>query len=245
MQALIDNGKYKVTEVLYSAEGYSACLCTDVMVNGGRPVIVNTYSGREYINELLPLFYAVSSKGMKDFIELITSDGSISAVFSYYRGTSFSEYYTLKRGEKRGFEESMQIAENLLRRSLELDLMDDRIAFCALDEHSIALEPSAHLVEFNFRILPLAEPEPDFRGKRLGRLLGRMFPAGKELPDEIEQFVSELCGGKYPSCTSAYSRWREISEAARETHAGYESESYIKYLIRRLKRKKNSSKKQD
>lgn len=242
MQALIANGRYKVTEVLHSAGGYDACLCTDVMVNTGKTVIVNTYSAKEYIRELLPLFFAINQKGMSDFIELITADGSISAVFDYHKGTPFAEYYPCKKGETRDFEQSMTIAENLLMRSLELDLADDRIAFCALNEQNIVLDTVTGTARFNFRVHPETAPEPMFRGRLLGELLGKMFPKGRYLPAELEQFIDELCSGKYPTCSAAFSRWREISEAAKKTHAEYEKESFVKYLSRKIKQKKKPGK---
>ena len=238
MQALIDNGRYKITEVLYSAGGYDVCLCTDVMVNTGKSVIVNTYSAKEHIREMLPMFFAINQKGMHDFIEIITADGSISAVFNYHKGITFSEYYTGKKGENKNFEQSMLIAENLLMRALELDLMDDRIAFNVLDEQNITLDTMTNTVGFNFRVLPGVVPEPMFRSKGLGRLMGKIFPKDRYLPAEIEQFTEDLCSGKYPTCTAAYSHWREISEAARATHADYEKESLVKYLSRKAKQKK-------
>ena len=245
MQALIDNGRYKVTEVLYSTDGYDVCLCTDVMDNTGKSVIVNTYSSREHIAELLPMFFAINQNGMRDFIELITANGSVSAIFEYHKGLSFAEYYLQmeKKGAKRDFEESMRIAENLFMRALELDLADDRIAFCALNEQSITIDPAAKTVDFNFRVLPKTVPEPMFRGKRLGMLLEKIFPVGRYLPEEIERFTTELCDGKYPTCSAVYARWREISETARETYAAYKNEPFTKYLSRKVKQKKQEKKK--
>lgn len=243
MQALIDNGRYKVTEVLCSEGGYDVCLCTDVMVNTGKSVIVNTYKAKEYISELLPVFYEVNRNGMSDFVELITAGGSVSAVFLYHKGVPFGEYYPPQKSKKRpvrDFEECMQIAEKLLMRALELDLADDRIAFCALDEQSITMDINTKSVGFNLRVFPKTAPEPSFRGRRLGELLERIFPKNRYLPTEIENFVSELRGGKYPTCTAAYSHWREIAEQARKTRAEYEKESFIKYLSRKARQKKRA-----
>lgn len=241
MQALIDNGRYKVTEVLYSDEGFDVCLCTDVMVNTGKTVVISTYKDKRYIHELLPVFYEVKNNGMIDFEGLITADGSVSAVFEYHKGISFSEYYPLKKGKKRvarNFGECMEIAEKLLLRTLELDLADDRIAFCVLDEHNIIIDINTKSVGFNIRILPNTVPEPSFKGRRLGGLLERMFPKNRYLPIEIERFITELHAGKYPTCTSIYSHWREISEQAQKTRAEYEKESIFQYLSRIIKRKK-------
>ena len=242
MRALIGNGRYKVTEVLYSEDGYDVCLCTDVTVNTEKTVIVNTYSRREYIGEFLPMFFAADQNGMKDLIGLVTSQGSVSAIFEHHKGISFAEYFLQKgkKGAEPDFEESMRIAEELLRSSVELDTEDDRIAFCALNERNITIDPTAETVSFNLCIFPKAVPEPAFKGKRTGLLIEKMFPEGRYLPEEIELFTKELRGGKYPTCTAVYSRWREISGDARETRAAYEKESFIKYLSRKNKHNKQT-----
>ena len=241
MKALIDNGKYKVTEVLYSDGGYEVCLCSDVMVNTGRTVIVNTYKSKEYISEMLPIFFEINKNGMSDFVELITAGGSVSAVFLYHKGVPFEEYYPLKNGKKRparDFVECIRIAEKLLLRALELDLADDRIAFCVLSEHSITVDITAMTVGFNYQIRPKTAATPLSRGQRLGELLERIFPKNRYLPVEIERFMLELREDKYPACTAAYSRWREVAEQAQKTREEYEKESLFKYLSRKAKLKK-------
>lgn len=242
MQALLNSGKYKVVEVLHSDPGYDLCLCTDIMVNTSEMVIVNTYKDRGVINEYLPVFYALDHNRIKDFRELITSDGSLSAVFRYHRGIPFSEYYRKKKRIKPDYHESVSFAGMLLLQALELDLTDDRIACCALSEENITVDASSRQIGMNCRIVPFAEPEEGFRGKKLGGLLRKMFPEDRYLPAEIEQYIRELLGGKYKTCTAVYSRWREIAESAEKTRQEYEKETFTQYLIRRAKEKKQQRK---
>lgn len=238
MQALLNSGRYKVVEVLYSDPCYDLCLCTDIMVNTSDMVIVNTYKDRQIIHEYLPVFYALNMNRIKDFRELITSDGSISVVFTYHRGVPFSEFFKKKKGSKPDYYKSVSIAGKLLKDALELDLADDRIAACALAEENIMIDETGRDVGMNCRIDPNVKPEEGFRGKRLGELLRKMFPEDRYLPAEIRQFVSELGNGKYPTCKAVYSRWREIIDSAEQTRKEYEKETFTQYLFRRAKEKK-------
>ena len=238
MQALLNSGKYKGVEVLHSDSGYDLSLCTDIMINTSDMVIVNTYKDRQSINEYLPLFYSMNANPIKDFRELITADGMISAVFSYHPGTSFGEYYREKKRPGPDYDESVVIAGALLLSALELDLVDDRIAACALREENITIDKASKRVGMNLRITPSVVPEDGFKGKRLGGMLRKMFPNNRYLPFEIKLFILELNRGKYPTCTSAYSRWREVVESAVQTRKEYEKESFWKYLFRKAKEKK-------
>ena len=238
MQALLNSGRYKVVEVLYSDPCYDLCLCTDIMVNTSDMVIVNTYKDRQIIHDYLPVFYALNMNRTKDFRELITSDGSLSAVFCYHRGTPFSEYFRKKKGAKPDYYKSVSIAGKLLANALELDLADDRIAACALSEENIMIDETSREVGMNCRIVPNVQTEAGFRGKKLGGLLRKMFPEDRYLPAEIKQFVRELNEGKYPTCSMVYSRWREIIESAEQTRKDYEKETFTQYLFRRAKEKK-------
>ena len=238
MQALLNSGKYKVVEVLHSDSCYDLSLCTDIMINTSDMVIVNTYKDRRAINEYLPVFYAMNKNPIKDFRELITADGNISAVFSYHKGIPFGEYYRAKKGAKPDYDESVAIAGNLLLSSLELDLVDDKIAYCALSEENMTVDKAGKRTGMNLRIVPFVKPEAGFRGKRLGGMLRKMFPQDRYLPFELEKFIRELENGKYTTCTAVYSRWREVMENAAQTRRDYEKETYMQYLFRRAKEKK-------
>lgn len=238
MQALLNSGKYKVMEVLHSDPSYDLCLCTDIMINTSDMVIINTYKDRKAINEYLPLYYAMNSDPIKDFRELLTEDGRISAVFRYHPGISFSDHYREKKGSKPDYNESLDIAENLLLNALELDLVDDRIAACAICEENITIDVAGRKIGMNLHIAPFVRPEEGFRGKRLGGMLRKMFPEDRYLPIEIRQFIRELCAGKYPTCTAVYSRWREVIVSSGQTRKEYEKETFMQYLFRRAKEKK-------
>lgn len=238
MQALLNCGRYKVVEVLHSDSRYDVCLCTDIMINTSNMVVVNTYKDRSAINEFLPVFYALNKNPIRDFRELIIADGKISAVFSYHQWTPFGEYYKTKKGVKPDYFESVTVAGNLLSGALELDLTDDRIAASALAEENVVIDAAGRTVGFNLCIAPFVQTEEGFRGRRLGSMLRKMFPPDRYLPFELEKFIRELCSGKYPTCAAAYSRWREVAESAEKTRKEYERETYMQYLFRKAKEKK-------
>lgn len=238
MQALIDGGKYKVMEVLYSDDSFDLCICVDVLKNSGESVIVNTLKGRETIRAYLPLFVAMKENGPKDFAGLITADGSISAVFKYHTGSSAEEYFAAKK--TCGFSERLDIAENLLLSALELDLADDRIAAGVLCEKNTVIDDKRLWAGFNYKINLHAEIEENYRSVRLGEIMRKIFPPDRYLPDNIERFIGRLQKGEYPSCVAIYSAWKEASSDAERVRDRYLEETYFEYLKRKALNKKNA-----
>lgn len=232
MQGLIDSGKYKVTEVLRSHSGFAAALCSDVTVNDGTVCIVNEYSSMAYIRELLPLFYAMDGKRLRGSRGLITSDGSFSAVFVYRNGIPFAEYFA---AHSREYDTNLKLADSLLCSALEFDLADDRIAACGLTAENAAVNAAERQVYFNMLLDPDRTAGERFRTKRLGEMLRLMFSADRYFPDEIAGFIEKMCSGSFPTCTAAYSAWREIQPAAQKTRETYLKESLAKYLGRRMR----------
>lgn len=233
MQGLIDSGKYKVTEVLSSHRGFEAALCSDVTVSDGTVFIVNEYSSMAYIRELLPLFYEMEKKRFRGSRGLITANGSFSAVFVYRSGTPFAEYFP---AHSREYDLNLKLADSLLRSALEFDLADDRIAACGLTAENAVVDEADRQVYFNLLLDPNRAAGENFRTKRLGEMLGQMFRRDRYFPDEISEYIEKLRAGGFPTCTAAYSAWREIQPAAQKTREDYQKESLAKYLGRRLRR---------
>ena len=69
-------------------------------------------------------------------------------------------------------------------------------------------------------------------------MMTAIFRPNRYLPVEIEDFCQELCNGQYGSCVEIYSTWKQVREAAEATRKQYLKESFLKYLIRRSKRKR-------
>lgn len=240
MQTLIDSGKYKVVEVLYSDSDYDVCLCSDVMVNSGDMVTVNIYKNHEAIRTLLPLFYEMKKSKSRDFCDLVTDDGCISAIFRCHIGTAFGEYFKKNSGLK--YEEGLKLAETLFAAALDFDLIDDRIAAGVFSEKNAVIDESKKKVIFNYNIQLNVSAENGFRIIRLGKMLRTIFPPDRYLPSEIEELINEMLDGKYSGCASAYSKWREIQESAAKTYDEYKKESFVKYLLRKAKTKAKAKK---
>lgn len=235
MDKLIVSGKYKIIKVLTADDSYEASLCINVMVKNDYAMnVINTYKGKQAIKEYLPMYYSMENGSCKEFIELMTSDGSISAVFMYQSGTEFFTFFEKHSHDM--YEEKLEYAQKLLKAALELDLVDDRIAACVLDSN-VVVDSTTRRICFNYIIHPTKNPPKGFRCKRLGEMLQAIFTPDRYLPEEIEVFAQELADGKYRSCVEAYSTWRSVKEAAEKTRRLYEKESLIQYLIRRAKRR--------
>ncbi len=234
MQAIINSGKYKITEVLKSHLGYEAMLCSDVTVNSNALYIVNRYSEQAYIRELLILFYDMEKKRVANFRKLTSSSGSFDVIFKYHKGIPFDEYYSEC---SKDYEKTVKYADSLLRCALEFDLTDDRIAACGLTTENVVIDTIDERVYFNMLLDPDVSGSGNFRTERLGEMLNRMFKRDRYLPDNISEFIDNLCDGDFDSCSAAYARWRSIQNAAEKMHKEYLKESLLKYLGRRVKKK--------
>lgn len=234
MQAIINSGKYKITEVLKSHFGYEAMLCSDVTVNSNGLYIVNRYSEQAYIRELLILFYDMEKKRVASFCGLASASGSFDVIFKYHKGVPFDEYYSEC---SKDYEKTIKYADSLLRCALEFDLTDDRIAACGLTTENVVIDTIDERVYFNMMLDPDVSGSGNFRTERLGEMLNRMFERNRYLPDVISDFIDKLSDGEFKSCSAAYAEWRSIQSAAEKMHKEYLKESILKYLGRRAKKK--------
>lgn len=241
MQGIIDSGKYKVIEVLQSDDSYEFCLCIDVMVNNGYDTyIFNTYRGKDAIREFLPLYYGMKNTRFSDFVELVTSDGSISAVFRYFSGQKFRNFFYVHPRDK--FDEKLTYAESMFSAALEFDLLDEKITAGALSIKNAVVDIRSMTVHFNYLIAPNLQAEADFRSKRLGEMLGLIFQKDRYMPEQITEFIDDLKAGKFKTCVEIYAQWRRVSADAERIRNKYLKESYIQYAMRKAKYKKEKIK---
>lgn len=226
------NGRYRVTEVLCSKEGYEASLCADA---DNRTLLINTYTNADTIRELLPIFYSEQMNSLRSFRGLTTADGSISAVFEYQVGESLEHF--LRRNPEAGFADRSAFAESLLSAVLELDLLDSRIGGRVLLPYNAALDKAAKRISLNFLIDPEVHVPGNYHSVRLGEMLRVIFPQDRRLPIEISEYISKLLGGGYESFAAVYSAWREIRQAALITFEKNRKETLFQYLLRSIKEK--------
>lgn len=236
MLKFINKGRYRVTEVLCSKDGYEASLCTDnASQEGNRTLLLNTYTNADTIRELLPIFYSEQMNGLRSFRGLSTADGSISAVFEYRVGESLEDY--LRQNPEADFADRSAVAESLISAALELDLIDSRIGGRVLMPYNAAVDRGAKRVSLNFLIDPELQIPENYRSIGLGEMLRIIFPQERRLPIEISEYVSKLLGGEYESIAAAYSAWREIQQAAAVTFEKYQNETVLQYLMRSVREK--------
>lgn len=236
MQSLIDGGRYKINEVLYSSAGYKACTCYDVEVNDGYAMcLVNIYDSKATIAELLPMYFSLRESGLKSFLKLITADGCISALFTYYSGESFEEFCREKTSVT--YEERLQLADSLLSCALELDLLESGIKSRVMRSENAVVDYKEMTVHFNFFLYP-ENDRKESCGSVLGSLLRMLFPPDRYLPEEIESYISYLLKSQTDSCVEVYSGWRSIMPSAAQTRKKYEAETIIQYFLRKIRTRK-------
>lgn len=238
MDRLIGDGKYKIINILSADESFEAALCMDVLVNNDYATyVVNIYKSKELIRTYLPLYYGMDRERCREFRELIVAQGRVMAVFEYHEGEELFAFF--RKHPKDAYEEKLVYADALLSASLELDLQDDAIAACA-PAGGVTVDAGSRRVGFNYVVSPEVTPAAGFRMRALGEMMRAIFPPHRYLPAEIDDFIDELSreGGRMTTCVEAYAEWRARREDAEKTRKQYLKESWIKYLIRRAKRKR-------
>ena len=240
MQMIIDSGRYKITEVLRSHAGFEAALCCDVTVNSGEVCLIDQYSSKAYIRELLPLFYDMEKNRFRGLRKLVTSSGSFSAIFSYHAGIPFEEYC---KAPSRDYETTVRLADSMLCCALEFDLADDRTAASGLLPENAVVDAAECRVYFNMLLDPDMTGGANFRTVRLGKMLDRMFRRDRYFPDEIGELIDRMCDGGYGSCAAAYSAWRNVRMQAEKTRSVYLQESLLTYLGRSARSRKKRRRK--
>lgn len=242
MQGIIDRGKYKIAEILCRSEGYEACLCVDVTKNDDRNIFLfNIYNSKQTIREYLPMFYAIQKNNIKDFIGIEVFEGSISAIFKYYSGEELTGFF--EKHKEISFDERLEYADSLLSRALELELMDNRLACCALKEGSVVIDKKAKAVHLNFPAAPESLEHAENISERLGYLISKMFVFDRLLPEEIMDFTDRLIDRSFGGCVEIYSQWRKAAASAPDTRREYEKESFFKSMKRFALRKEKMIKK--
>lgn len=238
MLGLIDSGKYNIIEVLTSNNDYEASLCIDVAVkNDYAMYIVNNYKSKNSLREFLPMYYDLSKDKCRDYVDLITTSGSVMAMFRYHSGTKFYEYFA--KSKTLTYEERLIYANALLSAALELDMTDSYFAYCALCSDNVRVDTANHRIDFNYMVPPRNGDVPDnFRADSIGGMLRVLFPHERLLPAEIEDFCEDVAEGKFRTCLEIYSGWRAIQSDAAKTYIKYQREPFLKYLVRNAKRKR-------
>lgn len=242
MDRLIGDGKYKIINILSADEGYEAALCMDVLVNNDYATyVVNIYKSKDLIRSYLPMYYDMDRERCREFRELIAAQGRVMAVFAYHEGEELFAFF--RKHPKDAYEEKLEYADALLSAALELDIQDDAIAACAL-AGGVTVQPKNRRIGFNYIVSPEVTVDEGFRTQALGKMMRAIFPPYRYLPVEIDDFIDELLrkGGRMTTCVEAYSEWRALQEEADKTYKKYLKESWIKYLIRRAKRKREKRK---
>ena len=228
------SGSYKVIKVLFSDNGYEASLCVAVNANGEyQKYLINTYSSFETIRELLPIFYDARMKRSGSFCGLQTADGSVSAVFEYRGGESFTEFF--RKDPALDLKDRLALADSLISGALELYLFDSRIAGRVILPDNAVVDKVKMKIYFNFLINPGVSAAESFHYENLGKMLCVIFPENRLLPLEIDKYISRLFQGEYAGCAAAYSDWREIQRTVEDTFAKYQSETFFGRLLRNIK----------
>lgn len=206
IRKFIDGGKYQILEVLRADAEYDTLLCRDITQKSNRKYRVHRIKSTRLVRELLPVFYGLAPERY-GFVGTEVFKGGFSAIFRHSEGIPFSDFLTSEK--KLPFDRAVRIADNILSEALASDLTDDRLAAGLLAPSCLTVEPSLLTVKFHFSPDP-ASAEKNFRSRRLGEILRRVFPADRSLPWEIGEFTERLRSGEYSGCAEAYSTWLRL-----------------------------------
>ncbi len=234
MDTLIQGGKYQVLEVLEIEEGYKAYLCIDVETNNDyRPMIFNIYEKASDIRRFLPEFYSLNREQHPEFIDIMTGQHSITAVFEYHYGPELLNFF--EQVDKEDFELRSKYAFRLLEACLMLDTVPDFIAYACLEPDNIIILEKNQKVRINYLIRPLEMGNEPFKWKKLAYFMDHIFVKDRYAPDEIWEYIEDLKQNRDDSIAEAFSRWKEIYEGLLEEHKRLKQEKWLAYRVRRLK----------
>ena len=233
MGPVIEEGKYKVLEVLQELEGYKTCLCIDVETNNHyRPMIFNIYENEEDIRSYLPIFYSLDREKFSDFIEVVSGRHCIIAMFHYHEGVRLRDF--LKENKKMDFEKRLAYATKLLQECLILDATTDRISLPCLDPDHIVVAESSQKVNLNYWIPPLREHRST-KGARCATLLECIFIKDRYVPERLWEFIQRIRENESVNLVAVFSQWKVLLPELLQEHQSLRKETWPAYLLRRLK----------
>ncbi|WP_018212980.1 hypothetical protein [Desulfitobacterium hafniense] len=233
MGPFIEDGKFKVLEVLQELEGYTACLCIDVETNNHyRPMVFNIYEKEEDIRRYLPAFFNLNKEQFTDFIRVVSGKHCIFAIFAYHEGVKLRDFF--KDGKTPEFEKRVAYATRLFQECLILDAMPDLISLpCLEPDHMVVIE-QANRVRINYVIPPLA-PRRKAKGEQCAALLECIFKQDRYVPEGLGEFIAHLRLHEQVSIVSAFSQWKELAPGLLTEHQNLLKETWWAYGLRRLK----------
>ncbi len=236
MRSLIQDGKYQVLEVLEEQDNYKACLCIDVETNNDyKPLIFLIYEDDADIRRFLPAFFNLNREQFPDFIRVMSGTHNIMAVFAYHQGVKLREYF--RRDNRVDFEERVNYAGRLLKECLILDVAADFIAASCLEPEHLVVADKSQKVRINYLIRPRKDDGLPFKGQKLAVLLECVFVKNRYVPDGLWEYIDSLRKNENETVGTAFSRWKEISEALLQEHRSLLKETWPAYLVRRLKQR--------
>lgn len=235
MQTLIHNGKYQIQEILHKQEGFRACLCIDVETNNHyKPMVFNIYENDDDIRRYLPLFFTINKGQCPDYLQVMSGEHTITAVFEYHGGERLADFFS--RVDKYDFALRMKYATLLMKEFLMLDAVDDIIACSALNQNHIRVMEKDESVRLNFILMPYSGEVPaHFKPHKLAEFLCVVFKKNRYVPELLWDFVDELKNNKHDDFVAAYSVWKSMCDRLEDEHEELKKESLWMYALRRIK----------
>lgn len=235
MGPFIEDGKYKVLEVLQELEGYKSCLCIDVETNNHyRPLIFNIYEKEGDIRRYLPAFYSLDKNKFSDFVQVKSGRHKIIAIFEYHEGVNIQDFF--RDNKTMDFEKRLTYATKLLQESLILDATVDFISLPCLELDNFVVSESSNAVMINFLIPPLRE-NTRTKGAQCATLLEAIFIKDRYVPEILWEFINAIRDNQGENIVSIFSKWKNLLPELLMEHQKLRKETWLGYLLRRLKQR--------
>lgn len=205
MDGILIRERYKVVQVLWSAENYAAIEAVDIQERETPSRLINLYGGS------LRHRYGEIYSRVKDcaaFCGMFLEDGVLAAVFRP-AGPGRPIDWLFYRGDGWSWTQRLDAANLVMHLALTLADLPPEVGCAALYSDNLLLDPDGGAAGVRFLIRPMGEMTPReltlLAGDQLKKLLPRQWSSCSRQLDMLD----ELEWGVFPSIVPMYAWWRQ------------------------------------
>lgn len=243
MASIASDGRYRIVETCYKAEGFAAYKAVDIESRSHHTVLINRYESPSAIRVMLPDLQTVASREPAGFVGMHVESGAVDMLFEYPAAQPLTSAYTKKRPADR--ETAYVLLEQYLHQLLLLAGLPQRYVNAAAAMTGIRVNVNSRALYTGVLLSPDMPEEPSNMLVSIASvaelLLTRRFCSfGFEL-----DFLDALRFRDYKSLSEVYSAWREVTRSFEEKCPELEGKQglamYLYFLGERKKRLKTDA----
>lgn len=211
MEGILIRERYKVVQVLWSAEHYAAVEAVDIRERETPTLLINLYGGG-----LLHRYGEIYSrvKNCSAFQGMFLEDGVLAAVFRP-AGPGVPIDWLFYRGDGWSWKQRLSAASLVMHLALTLADLPPEVSCAALCSDNLLLDPDGETASVRFLVRPMAEMSPRELTLMTGDQLKKLLPRRWSSCDRQLYMLERLEWGGFSSIVSMYAWWRQEETAIR------------------------------